>query len=107
MERDVATPSGARRKVEFEYDWQGQRIRKTSYTRNGSTPYGYEWKDRKFVAKPDESKTIGKCWWNALFDLLLGGEFTGLNIQLDKTEGLSRLPSYLETSSARRRNKLS
>jgi RHS repeat-associated protein len=34
MIRDTDTPSGARQKLTFEYDWQGRRIRKKFYTYN-------------------------------------------------------------------------
>lgn len=36
QERNVASPSGARQKLEFEYDWQGRRIRKQFFTHSGS-----------------------------------------------------------------------
>jgi len=37
QERNVASPSGARQKLEFEFDWQGRRIRKQFFTHNGSS----------------------------------------------------------------------
>lgn len=36
MEIVASAPSSAKRRVEFEYDWQGRRIGKKSYTHNGS-----------------------------------------------------------------------